>query len=178
MNEHRECILVLGMHRSGTSAFCSLLNASGLKFGKSLMPPSFDNPKGFFENLKITRLNDELLHVLGSKWDSPKSPFALSIDQPIPSEFYQRGMNLIHEEFSDDSFFFIKDPRMCYTLPFWKKVLNELSITFKYVVVLRNPNEIVESLKRRNGFANSKSILLIASYLLSADSFTRDAPRS
>jgi hypothetical protein len=36
-------ILVLGMHRSGTSAIARLLNLRGADLGRNLLPPKHDN---------------------------------------------------------------------------------------------------------------------------------------
>ena len=46
----RTVLLIFGMHRSGTSAFAGLLKESGIPMGSQLMPPAFDNPRGFYEN--------------------------------------------------------------------------------------------------------------------------------
>ncbi|MGH2482289.1 MAG: sulfotransferase family protein, partial [Ktedonobacteraceae bacterium] len=62
-------IIVLGMHRSGTSAVAGMLNALGMYLGSDLMAPAADNPKGFYEHNGITNLHDELLSSLGSSWD-------------------------------------------------------------------------------------------------------------
>ena len=41
-------LLVLGMHRSGTSMFTRALNLLGMELGQPLMAPQPDNPKGFW----------------------------------------------------------------------------------------------------------------------------------
>ena len=59
------------MHRSGTSALAGSLSELGIDFGKNIVEPSFDNPKGFFENEEIQNVNDSILEALDIKWDSP-----------------------------------------------------------------------------------------------------------
>ena len=63
-------IVVLGMHRSGTSALCGLLNLAGVYFGREgeFIQTKDENPKGFWERKDVRRLNDEILHSLGSDW--------------------------------------------------------------------------------------------------------------
>ena len=62
-------ILVLGMHRSGTSIVTNILNVLGAELGSRLMPPAHDNPDGFREHLDVVHVHDELLAALGHAWD-------------------------------------------------------------------------------------------------------------
>ena len=58
-------IVVLGMHRSGTSTIARALQTMGVSLGDKLMPAADgDNPKGFFEDTDIYALNVEMLHAL------------------------------------------------------------------------------------------------------------------
>ena len=59
------------MHRSGTSLVTKCFECFGYGLGETLMAPSSDNPKGFFEDLDIVNLNDNLLRDNGSYWDAP-----------------------------------------------------------------------------------------------------------
>ena len=51
------CILILGMHRSGTSALTGVLSLLDVYLGSELMPASEDNKKGYFENKNLYRIN-------------------------------------------------------------------------------------------------------------------------
>jgi len=64
-----KCIIVLGMHRSGTSAFTGVLNILGVELGSNLMEPTKENPRGYFEKRAVMEINDEILNILGSSWD-------------------------------------------------------------------------------------------------------------
>ena len=59
------------MHRSGTSLVAKSFEVFGYGLGETLMAPSDDNPKGFFEDLDVVELNDGLLQKNGSTWDAP-----------------------------------------------------------------------------------------------------------
>lgn len=63
------CLIVLGMHRSGTSAATRACNLLGVDFGTRLMAPSPDNPLGHWEHDDIVPLHEKLLKVLESSWD-------------------------------------------------------------------------------------------------------------
>jgi hypothetical protein len=66
-----KCVLVLGMHRSGTSALTGILNILGADLGLNMMKAAEDNERGFFENRSIYNINEKILESLGSSWDSP-----------------------------------------------------------------------------------------------------------
>ena len=66
MNQ-KTCLLVLGMHRSGTSTLAGVLNILGIELGSSLLPPTTENTKGYFENQYIMSLNETLFSGLFSK---------------------------------------------------------------------------------------------------------------
>ena len=63
------CILVPGMHRSGTSALTGTLYLLDVYLGKDLMPGNFANKKGYFENNTLFKINENLLSQINSSWD-------------------------------------------------------------------------------------------------------------
>ena len=66
----RIAILVLGMHRSGTSAVTRVINLLGADLPSNLMPAvAGANEPGFWESMDVYRLNDEILASVGSSWD-------------------------------------------------------------------------------------------------------------
>lgn len=69
----RTALIVLGMHRSGTSAMAGVLGRLGAALPKRLIPPSDANPKGYFGSLKVYGLNDTVLVSAGYSWADPLS---------------------------------------------------------------------------------------------------------
>ena len=63
------CILILGMHRSGTSALTGMLSLLDFHLGSELMEESIANVKGYFESNSLCRINDKLLYQMDSTWD-------------------------------------------------------------------------------------------------------------
>ena len=57
----QKLVIILGMHRSGTSALSGALAQMGVDFGKRLTSPSRHNPKGYLEHPEIVTLHDSLL---------------------------------------------------------------------------------------------------------------------
>lgn len=166
------------MHRSGTSAMAGTLNQLGISIGKSIMPPKPDNPKGFFENLLVQQLNDDLLAQLNSSWDD-FMPISNKWHKQIDiSEFRQQALAIIRDEYEIENLFLIKDPRMSIVFPFWESIFHELSIDVKVIIMLRPLDEIERSLKQRNQFSFLKSRLLSMKYLLSAVDVTKKSDRT
>ncbi len=169
--------LVLGMHRSGTSAVTQLLALAGAELPTNVMPGDEHNQKGYFEPWKIAIFNDERLRAAGSAWDDPFAyPF-----RPLPSEeergWLDRALALFDEEFPDAAWPLMKDPRATVLLPFWRKVLAERGVAARCVIPVRHPLAVAASLRRRDGFVDQKSVLVWSAYMLAAEAYTRDLPR-
>ncbi len=173
-------ICVLGMHRSGTSAMAGVLNILGVPLGKKLLQPAEDNPKGFYENEKITYFNDsELLPKLNTNWHDvnivpPDLIRNLASENP---EIIEKAVKILNEEFSDTELLGIKDPRMCVIFPFWEDVLQKFGCEIKAIFIFRNPFEVAHSLFHRNGFLLRKSLLLWAKHVLYAEYYSRKYDR-
>ena len=69
-NEARkQALVVLGMHRSGTSALARVLNLCGAFLPDNRRPAKLNNnDKGFWESEEIIQLNERLLKAMGASW--------------------------------------------------------------------------------------------------------------
>ncbi|MEM4261318.1 MAG: hypothetical protein QXG00_08795 [Candidatus Woesearchaeota archaeon] len=178
LSNFQEVIVVTGMHRSGTSAMMGLLNQLGIELGSDYLNPSDDNPKGFYENKFIVELNEEILAALNSSWDDVFLLPERWHEFDVIKEYKRKLKELIVAEFSNTHIFGIKDPRISKLLPLWKSIFKELDITPYFIICLRHPLEVAQSLKKRNGFSIEKSLLLWMNYMLDAEFYTRDEKRS
>ena len=163
----KQAVFVLGMHRSGTSTVSNFITSLGYDPGHHPMAPREDNPKGFWENTEITRVNDEILALHGLRWDS----LTLIQDLPIESicndkQIRSKVLQVVGEEFDSDSIS-IKDPRMCHLLPLWKSVLNEANYETHYVTVNRDPTAVARSLAKRDMMSFERGLLLWLLYSIS-----------
>lgn len=170
-------LIILGMHRSGTSATARLCNLLGADLGPDIMPAAPDNPRGFWEPLRIVEVHDELLRQLGTSWDDPA---------PLPDGWQRsehafaaagRLRQLLLESFGNSRLWAVKDPRLCRLLPLWLPLLDELGVKTRCLLVSRPPAHSIASLVQRNGFHPSKSALLWLRYVTSAVGATRGRPR-
>lgn len=174
----RTAYLVLGMHRSGTSAVTQLLALAGAHLPEHVMPGDEHNAKGYFEPWKIALFNDERLRAAGSAWDDvfafPHRPLARKDERG----WLSRALDLFQEEYGEARHPLLKDPRVTVLLPFWRTVLEDLGVGVRAVIPVRHPLAVAGSLTRRNAFATEKSVLLWSAYMLAAEAYTRDLPRA
>lgn len=161
------------MHRSGTSALAGVLNKLGCVLPNALMEASSANVKGFFESTAVRELNDEILASAGSSWDDflPFNPHWL--DSPIAGVFLTRATDLLEQDFGTAPLFVLKDPRICRMVPFWTRVLEELGCNVRPILTVRNPNEVVRSLRQKKGFTGPLSQMVWLRHVLDAEAQTR-----
>ncbi|MFD3299602.1 sulfotransferase family protein, partial [Aquipseudomonas alcaligenes] len=167
------CILILGMHRSGTSALSGVLNILGVYLGTHLMQPKAENPKGFFENDLIFEVNEDLLAQAGS---SVHDDF-FNENKTNNIHYIDKLKSVLLDEFKYSKIFSIKDPRIGYLLPIYIQALKALNIEINVVVPIRNPLEVARSLQVRNGFSLEKGLLHWAYHFLVVEKFSRELPR-
>ncbi len=165
------CILILGMHRSGTSAFAGALNLLGVSMGKELLEPAKDNPKGFYENKKITFFNEyELLPKIGKRWDDLSAVFLEELEE---DKLKEKAYSILVEDYKEKNIWGIKDPRLCILFPFWEGVIKKLNAEIRIIIPYRNPVEVAFSLFHRDRLSIGKGLLLWAKYNLYAEYYSR-----
>ena len=152
----KQAIVVLGMHRSGTSLLAKALEIFGYNFPENLMQPNEDNPSGFWEDIDIVELNESLLSSNQVSWDIPLDPGSYNFSR----EFKDLAQRVLENKFSERSRLIIKDPRISILLKFWSEQLKDLDVQVKYVVSYRNPISVASSLKSRDGIDLQTGILL------------------
>ena len=174
----RTAYLVLGMHRSGTSAVTQVLALAGASLPENVMAGDEHNAKGYFEPWKIALLNDGRLRAGGTAWDDlfafPFRPLSTKDERA----WLNRAEALFEAEYAEVRYPLLKDPRVTVLMPFWRTVLTELEVAARCVIPVRHPLAVAGSLARRNGFAPEKSVLIWTAYMLAAEAYTRDLPRA
>lgn len=174
----RRMVAVLGVHRSGTSALSRSLQALGIDLGDNLMPPAQNiNDKGFWEDLDFYEFNERLLNKAGSAWHR-LSPMA--DERFLGPDFAAERFDataLVEKKMSDTEVFAFKDPRTALLLPFWQCIFDDLQIPCYYVISVRNPLEVSESLRKRDGFDPVRSVLLWAKHLSAAVDYSSGQKR-
>ncbi len=160
----KRCVIVTGMHCSGTSAMAGFLHTNGVMMGsqENFIPrPSPENPRGFYENFLFRSLNDAILAENGYyvKSFSPAVPTKLKISERTADMMDQ----LLWEYNKHFSLWGFKDPRTCLTFKVWKNAIDKIAgIELITIVMRRNPADIAFSMQRRGNVGTSSQFANLA----------------
>lgn len=167
-------IIVLGMHRSGTSALARVLNLAGAYFGVEgvATPANVENRKGFWEREDVRALNDAALHSLRCDWDAVAN-FDIAAIARQELAALKSGAADIVAKLDAHRPWFVKEPRLCLLLPIWRP-----SLEFPVCVhIYRNPLEVARSLKARNNMPIPAGLALWEAYNVAAFDAAAGLPR-
>lgn len=174
----RQALLVLGMHRSGTSALTRVFSLLGANLPKNILGANPTNEAGHWESADLMTIHDELLASAGSQWDDWRAFNPDWIQSGVAEGYRQKLLGALHNDFNGSPLFVLKDPRICRFVPFWLEVLERFSAEAHIVISVRNPLEVAASLKRRDNFPPAKTYLLWLRHVLDAERATRHLPRA
>lgn len=171
-------IIVLGMHRCGTSATAGLLTALGLDAGAHLFQGNEFNQKGYFEDSRVVGLHDKLLTGLGSSWKDLRPLPEGWLDAPLTREIAEQLRGLISDAARQGGQWVLKDPRMCKLLPLWLQLLRELKLAPRFVLPVRNPDACAASLHARDELTPEDACALWLMHVKASELGTRGFRRS
>jgi hypothetical protein len=149
----RPIIVVVGMHRSGTSLCSNVLGLMGVDMADEA-GPNRGNEIGHFERWDIVGLQDEILALFDRAYYSPTHDF------PLPPAWWadfrvrpirERLKAVIENLLARGGLLGFKDPRTTKLMPVWNQIFAELRLRPKFVVCLRNPAHVAISLQTRDG---------------------------
>ncbi len=163
MNIPYSPVIVVGMHRSGTSAFIRALSELGLFIGYDLEPNA--------EARYFLNLNEEMLSMAGARWDAPDSMFCLLEDDDLVAWLVQWLASKMH---GFDTCLYLskpnwlryrdirkypkpwgwKDPRNSVTLPIWLQLFPQA----KVIHVIRHGVDVAASLQVREKALREKTL--------------------
>src|SRR5580704_7688813 len=126
-------VLVLGMHRSGTSALARGLQTLGVYLGNDFISPKPDNPKGYWEDRNILEINERLLGVFGFKWEEVALIDDSQWEAPGVGALRAEAIAYLKSQFVSHELWGFKDPRTIRLLPFWHSVLHSLEVDECYL---------------------------------------------
>jgi hypothetical protein len=174
----RIAVVVLGMHRSGTSAMARCLALCGAALPAALMPAAEGNPTGHWEPERIADFNETLLRARGSRWDEIFGPRVEPQLAEAVAPLMDRARALLRDDYGDAGLIVLKEPRMTRLMDLWRPAIAQEGFAAVYVVMVRSPQEVAQSLRVRNGLPTSQGLLLWTSYMLAAEQATRGRPRA
>jgi len=146
-------VMVVGMHRSGTSFLTGSLQTAGLELGNhSAWNPH--NLRGNRENQDIVAFHDRLLAARGFAWDRPP-PERVSWTE---EEFAEA--RAIIASYANVPLWGFKDPRALLCVHGWRTLLPEL----RFVGIFRHPLAVARSLAARGGMPQEQALFLWEHY--------------
>jgi len=175
---NKTVVMVLGMHRSGTSSAAGTLVRLGAAAPRHLIAPNPGNERGFWESGVIMDLNDAILAAGGSDWRDWRKFNLDAIGCEEGDALRARAKASLAEEFGDAGLAVMKDPRMCRLMPFWRPAFDEAKWSVRAVLPIRSPLEVACSLKRRDGLRLAYGCLLWLRHVLDAEAETRGMARA
>jgi GT2 family glycosyltransferase/glycosyltransferase involved in cell wall biosynthesis len=176
----RRALIVLGMHRSGTSLGAAMLSCAGADAPRNVSGAAMadgDNETGYWEPWHLPLMHDELLREMGVSWSSPLRYPEGFFRSSKANRFAERAREILREEYDESALFCLKEPRLCRLLPLWKPVFEREGVDPSYVLISRNPIEVARSLERRNGFHWSEASMAWLRHVLEAEQQTRGSKR-
>ena len=171
-------IVVTGMHRSGTSAVAGVLSEAGFYSGSELFAAQTGvNEKGFFEDKRIVAINEGIFDVMDREWWSfdPIEKAAWLHDDILILQ--DQAIRLLESDFKQHQNWSIKDPRFCHLMPFWLPVFSKVQVTPRFLICVRNVEEVAISLKKRDDFEPGVSRLLWLQHYVAVEKATRNFDR-
>ena len=151
-------VIILGSGRSGTSMVAGTLAKAGYFMGESFQKTRDANHKGFFEDIEVNDINEDILDPVVPKrlhlpkikirrlrihlpeivffrnrplkWQRWLACVPINVEITASSKIIERLQRITQQEP-----FCLKDPRFSYTLPIWKPYLNNTV----FICVFRDP---------------------------------------
>ncbi len=123
-------LVVLGMHRSGTSCLAGMLEAANVaRAGAAIR--NWDNARGHHERLELVRLDEAVLAHSGGNFLSAPAEVRWTEEHAAARDA------LLREDAP-----LLKDPRMLLVLPFWRAS----AIPWRAIGIVRHPLAVARSL--------------------------------
>ena len=157
-------VIVLGMHRSGTSLCASLLHAAGIDMlGREQPLPTEGNRKGHFERWGLVAAHRRMLERFGQGyaslgalpplwWKDPELAGLIGEIEAVVAANRGRGR------------WGLKDPRAMRLFRVWRELLDRLGLAYRLVLCLRRPWHVARSLNRRDGMSLEAGLALWLRY--------------
>ena len=147
----RRVYVVAGMHRAGTSVVARALQALGINLGERLMSADQRmNARGFFEDVDLVRIDDALLAACGADWKCVALLDDIDWSAAVFGACADEARALVAARLSTDGAYGCKDPRIPRLLPFWQRQFAAAGVADHYVIAIRHPLSVIDSLTTRD----------------------------
>lgn len=168
-------LVVFAMHRSGSSMLTALLGAAGVFLGspRYLQYADSDNADGYWEHDLLRRANEALFNWNGHDWFDTFDWQDRKLTSERASAFAEQA-RLVATDLEQKQLWGVKDPRLCFTWPYWQPFLSPATA----LICVRHPLQVADSLRRRNRFPMEFGLLLWEDYVNRALRASQNMKRS
>jgi len=139
----KRTIVILGMHRSGTSMMGAILEKLGVNMGEEKLGASPANPIGYFEDVKFVNINNRILEDAGGSADKPPDEESINA---LEIKYKEDIKKILDEKYKAYDIWGWKDPRTSLTIKLYHPFLKNV----KYIYCIRDENEVANSLYKRD----------------------------
>lgn len=177
----RRLLLVVGIGRSGTSVFTGILGQLGWHVPQPEVQADDTNPRGFGEPQWVVDFHTGLLRSrrvtnMDSRPVANELMDAVSDDPAVTA----RLRSWLADQFELAPHVVVKDPRVVWFLPLWRRCAEQLGVELSFATMLRYPTEVITSARRSYGTWQNDASRAAAwiNTMLHTEQATRDAPRA
>ena len=160
----RRALLVLGMHRAGTSALARVLSLRGASLPAQVLPANAGNIDGYWEPRGVVDLNDRILDACDTAWDDPFASQRLAAEAARLAAFREEAVAVLGREYGDAGLIVLKDPRCTLLREFWNAALAAGGFEPLPVAIVRPCAEVAASLARRDATGLETAAMLYIAY--------------
>jgi GT2 family glycosyltransferase len=171
---NKVALLVLGMHRSGTSACARIANLLGAELPDEILPANEGNDSGYWEPQAVVDFNDRILETCGFGWDDPVSEAA--IVGRLGAAERETAAELVDATYGGAPLIVLKDPRCAMIPAFWIEAVRAAGYRPALVHCVRPAADVAASLNRRDEMNLDEAGLLWAQSNLSTLRVRDDHP--
>jgi len=147
----RSLVLVVGSGRSGTSTLSGLLQRLGFHVPQPEVPPDPSNPKGFAESKWVVDFHVRLLKAARVTTADARPDAWPAAAAAAGDAAAAELTGFLRKQFATSDHVLIKDPRLVWFLPLWRRAAADLGVTPRHVTMLRHPAAVVASKSRHYG---------------------------
>lgn len=176
----RTLLLVAGSGRSGTSLFSGILKRLGYHVPQPEIPADSTNPRGFAESQWVVDFHTRLLAKAGVHVsDARPVAWSYTADVALHEGAHEELADWLGKQFRVSEHVLVKDPRLSWFLPLWRRCAEEAGVSPRFATVLRHPAAVIDSKQRSYGHWQS-DVNRTAGWLnqtLFTERATRESPR-
>ena len=176
----RSLLLVAGSGRSGTSLVSGIFQRLGYTVPGPEVPADDTNPRGFAESAWVVDFHTRLLRRAGVHVaDARPAAWALTARVGLQPAATDELRGWLAGQLASADHLIVKDPRISWFLPLWRRCAEELEAAPRFVTMLRHPAAVIASKQRWYG-GRQGDISRTAGWLnqtLFTERATREAPR-